>query len=137
MKSETDAAYREVEAAVDCEVAAVASGDMAAYQSVLDEEAIFLPPNLAPKRGAELREWLGEFLERFTIQWLSFVHEETGVSGDLAVHRFAYTWRVSPRTGGEPIVAQGKGIHIFRRGAGGNWKIWREIWNANPAPPVA
>jgi ketosteroid isomerase-like protein len=137
MKSETGATHRDVEEAADREAAAIAGGDMAAYQGVLDEEAIFLPPNLALKGGAELREWLREFLERFTIQWLDFVHEEAAVSGDLAVHRFSYRWRVTPKAGGEAVVAEGKGMHVLRRRAGGPWKIWREIWNASPAPPVA
>jgi len=122
-----------VEAILDREVAAIASDDIAGYLAILDDEAMFLPPNLAPKQGADLRGWLRDFLQRFAVQWLSYAHEETQVEGDIAYHRFAYSWKVTPKSEGEPIVAYGKGFHILRRQAGQEWKLWREIWNASPA----
>lgn len=100
--------------------------------ALLSEDAVLLAPNVLPKAGAELRRWLGDFLRRFQVQWLSFVHEETAVSGDLGYHVYSYTWRVTPRGAGEPTVTSGKGLHILRRSADGTWRIAREIWNANP-----
>jgi ketosteroid isomerase-like protein len=122
-----------VEAILDREVGAIASDDIAAYLAILDDEAMFLPPNLEPKQGADLREWLGDFLQRFAVRWLSYAHEETRVEGDIAFHRFTYSWKVTPKSGGEPTVGYGKGLHILRRVASGDWKLWREIWNARPA----
>ena len=121
-------------AIIEREVHAASSGDAAGYFSILDEEATFLPPNLPPKQGDELREWLRDFLERFAIEWIDFIHEETEVAGDLAYHRYAYSWRVTARAGGPPTVAQGKGLHVLRRRPGAGWKILCEIWNASPAP---
>jgi ketosteroid isomerase-like protein len=118
---------------VDREVAAMGAGDIDQYVALLTDDAILLAPNTLPKAGAELRQWLGEFLQRVRVEWLSFVHDEVGVHGDLGYHVYRYTWRTTPKGSGEPTVSSGKGLHIVRRGADGAWRIAREIWNANPA----
>ncbi len=107
-------------------------GDADRLAALLSEDAVLLAPNVLPKTGAELRRWLADFLQRVQVDWLSFVHEETGVRADLAYHVYSYTWRLTPTGPGEPTVASGKGLHILRRGADGTWRIAREIWNANP-----
>ncbi len=124
---------QEVLAVIDREIRAVSTGDAAAYFAILDEEATFLPPNLDPKHGTDLREWLRDFLESFTVEWLNFLHYETEIAGDFAYHRYAYSWRVTPRSGGPAAVARGKGLHTLRR-QGAEWKILCEIWNASPSP---
>jgi ketosteroid isomerase-like protein len=125
---------QDVLAIIESEVKAAASGDAATYLGILDGEATFLPPNLAAKHGVDLRRWLREFLERFEVEWIDFVHENVEVAGDVAYHRYSYGWRVTPRAGGGTTVAHGKGLHILRRSPSGGWKILYEIWNASPAP---
>ena len=119
----------------DKEVTAMSAGDINQFLAILADDAVLMPPNLPAKSGNELRNWMRDFLERFTIEWLGFVHGETEVAGDLAYHAYAYSWRLTPRAGGEPIVAHGKGVHILRRDPDGRWKLTREIWNASPAAP--
>ena len=75
-----------------------------------------------------------EDLEQWRIEWLAFRHDETEVSGDLAFHRFSYSWRLEPKSGGQLQVAHGKGLHILRRCDDGNWKIAREVRNDRPTP---
>jgi len=116
----------------DKEAAAVAGADMDAYEQVLAEDAVFLPPNGEPRSGTALRAWLREFLEGFAVEWLRFSHGDVAADGGLAYHTFEYEWRLTPRAGGEPIVSQGKGLHVLRREPSGEWKILREIWNASP-----
>jgi ketosteroid isomerase-like protein len=128
---------QKVLAIIDREIKAVSIGNAAAYFAILDEEARFLPPNLEPKHGAELRTWLQDFGERFEVEWLNFVHHETETAGDFAYHRYTYSWRVTPRSGGPAAVAHGKGLHILRRRQGAEWKILCEIWNASPSPGVS
>jgi len=116
----------------DSEAAAVAGGDMEAYEEVLAEDAAFLPPNGEARSGTALRAWLQEFLEGFAVEWLRFTHVDVAADGDLAYHSFEYEWRLTPRAGGEPIVSHGKGLHVLRRDERGAWKILREIWNGSP-----
>ena len=79
-------------AVIECEVRAASSGDAAAYLGILDDEATFLPLNLAPKHGEELRELLRDFLKCFTVEWSDFVHAKTEVVGSLAYHRDVPPW---------------------------------------------
>jgi ketosteroid isomerase-like protein len=115
------------------EAAVMRDGSVDHFVALLTDDGVLMPPNETPKAGAELRQWLGDFLQRFRVAWLSLVHDETVVSGDLAYHAYTYTWRVTPKGPGEPAVASGKGLHILRRDAHGTWRIAREIWNATPA----
>jgi ketosteroid isomerase-like protein len=115
------------------EMASVAAGDSDGYLALLTDDAVFMPPNTTAKAGHELRNWLCDFLERVTVEWLTFTHCEAEVAGGLAFHCFTYSWRVTPKAGGEPTIGHGKGIHILRRQPNGDWKIARELWNASPA----
>jgi ketosteroid isomerase-like protein len=119
----------------EAEMAAVSKADVAGYFSLLAADAVFMPPNTLPKEGDELRHWLRDFLERFRAEWLEYVHDEIVVLGDLAYHRYTYRWRVTPRSGGEPVLGQGKGLQILRRQSDAPWRLTRSIWNANPAAP--
>jgi ketosteroid isomerase-like protein len=132
--SSPEADRKQVIAVTDEEVAAIAAGDFKRYAAILADDAVYMPPNLPAKAGDELRAWLKDFVVRFAIQWLKFVHEETTVAGDLAYHRYTYSWRVTPKAGGEPVVGHGKGLQILRREQDGQWKMARSIWNAIPAP---
>ncbi len=118
---------------VERERSAIAVGDTGEYFAALADDAQFMPPNSVAKGGAELRTWLAEFVCDFRVEWLAFsTTEVTGVA-DLAYHAFTYTWRVTPRVGGEGKVSSGKGIHILRLQADGSWRIAREIWNGIPS----
>ncbi len=119
-------------APVDRERAAVARGNWAEYLDALADDAVFLPPNSRSKSGEELREWLKTFVQAYRIEWLKFDSTDVEVVGDLAYHTYEYTWRVTPRAGGDGKVSSGKGLHILRRQPSGAWHIAREIWNSSP-----
>jgi ketosteroid isomerase-like protein len=133
-KSNDEQEIKRVNDTVDVEVNAIADDDIDAYLAVLSEDALFLPPDLPSIGGEELRTWLREFLEQWRVEWLAYKHNETEVGAVFAFHRFSYSWRLEPKTGGELQVAHGKGLHILRRGDDGAWKIAREVWNGRPTP---
>jgi ketosteroid isomerase-like protein len=121
-------------AVTDEEVAAIEAGDFKRYLAILADDALFMPPGSLAKTGEELREWLRDFVDRYSVRYLKFAHDETVVEDNLAYHRFVYGWKVTPKAGGETVVGHGKGMHILRRQPDGAWKIAREIWNTIPAP---
>ncbi len=110
-------------------------GDCDQYFAILAADAVFLPPNTTGKKGEQLRAWLKDFLQHFTVEWLEIVDGETMVAGDFACHDYAYRMKSTPRTGGEPVFGRGKGLEVFRREPDGAWKIVRNIWNAVPVAP--
>jgi ketosteroid isomerase-like protein len=124
---------QEVIAVSDEEADAIRAGDIGRYLAILSADAVFLPPNLRPKTGEDLRDWLRDFVQRVSVEWTRFTHEETVVVEDLAYHTYSYRWKVTPRMGGEPVTGQGKGIQIYWRIPGAGWKLSRSIWNADPA----
>ncbi len=132
IEPESDFESQRIVALLDQEVRAVGTGDIYLYLALLTDDAVFLPPNSPEKVGAGLREWLRDFLRRFKAEWLNYAHGKTIVSGDLACHRFDYTWRITPVAGGEPVIGTGKGLHVLRRQADASWKLAYEIWNSVP-----
>ncbi len=118
---------------VERERSAIAGGNTAEYFAILTDGAQFMPPNSVMKSGAELRTWLSDFTRDFRVEWLAFSTVDVAAVGSLAYHAFTYTWRVTPRPGGEARVTSGKGIHILRRQDDGSWRITREIWNGTPS----
>jgi ketosteroid isomerase-like protein len=116
------------------EVRAVEAGDIDAYFSLLSPDAAFMPQSATVKAGDELRAWLRDFLEHFTIKYRQFTHGETIVRDDLACHTYACSWIATPKSGGEAKLAFFKGMHVLRRQVDGSWRIARSIWNTDPAP---
>ncbi len=127
----TEADRRQVIAVTDQELAAMSTGNVAQYFAILAEDAVFMPPNTSAIQGPELRAWVKEFLEHFSVEWTTIAHGETVVNGNLAYHDYTYSMKSTPKAGGEPVIGHGKGLHVLRREAQG-WKIVREVWNAVP-----
>jgi len=124
-------------AVADEEVNAIRTGDIDRYLTILTDDAMFMPPNLLPKTGDELRLWLRAFLERVTVEYLHFEHGETVVAGNFAFHEYACSWKTTPREGGQPTIAHFKGLHIVKRLPDGSWKLAKGIWNSNPEAAAA
>jgi ketosteroid isomerase-like protein len=129
---ETEIVEAEVTAVAEQESRAMSTGNVELYLSLLTDDCIFFPPNAAAKTGEELRTWLRDFLEHYTVEWIGFHHGTTLVDGNLASHDYWYAMKTTPIEGGDPIVACGKGMQVMRYGRRGNWKIVRNIWNASP-----
>ncbi len=130
----TDPERQQVFAITEAEVDAIESGDLAKYVSLLTDDAVFLPPNAFAKSGDELRQWLRDFLERVSIKYAGFAHDETIIRGDLACHFYTCSWTAVPRSGGNPVLMSFKGVHVLRRQPEGSWRISRSVWNTDPVP---
>lgn len=133
-KAEDQQERQRIESVIDAELESMADDEIERYLPLLAEDALFLPPDLPSIGGEELHAWLREFLGEWRIEWLGYRHNETEIRGDLAFHRFSYSWRLEPKRGGQLQVSHGKGLHILRREGDGDWKIARETWNARPTP---
>ena len=129
--AEPDHSLQQILAITEAEARAIESGETEGYFALLSDDAVFLPPNVASKTGDALRQWLRDFVEKFKIDLIEFVHGETWIRGDLACHEYLCRWTATPRSGGASATLAFKGMHVLRR-QGDQWKICRNIWNADP-----
>jgi ketosteroid isomerase-like protein len=118
-----------IRAITDRVVQAMNSSDKAALFEVLGADAVYFPPTDAPKTGSELRDWLSQFLDGFTIHFDRYIDEEIVPAGDRVLNHYSYEWTVTPKAGGDPMVGCGHGLRIFRLQADGSWKITHEMWS--------
>jgi ketosteroid isomerase-like protein len=105
-------------------------GELALYE----EDAIELPPNQAAVQGKPAIQAWDEASPPFSnFQEQSLEIEGTG---NLAYDRGTYSITVAP-AGAAPIEDHGKYVTIWRKQAGGLWKISRTMFNSDlplPAP---
>jgi ketosteroid isomerase-like protein len=65
----------------------------------------------------------------------AFTSSEIELAGDVAVERVTYVASTWPAAGGAAAEDVGKGLHVYRREAGGSWKLAQDIWNSDTAAP--
>jgi ketosteroid isomerase-like protein len=96
---------------------------------IYTEDVEYIPPGEPALKGVDaVRDWMLGLLEDFDGQ-LKYTASDITVVGQLAVEQYAGEVTLTPKAGGDPVVEQVRGIHIYRRGKDGSWKISHDIWN--------
>ena len=119
---------------------AVASnaGDFELWMSLMTDDTIKMPPDAPAIYGIEeLRATYKPFFDNLTTEMVLYP-EEAQVDGDMGLARGTYTFTMTPKAGGEPILGDGKYLTLCKRQADGSWKISHDCFNSNvpPAPPA-
>ena len=98
-----------------------AEGILARYA----DDAVLLPPGapIVSGKTAIARRFADQF-KQFTVKAVEGRISDVTISGDLAVETGTYTMSLA-LTDGTPVSEQGKYLHVWRRGAGGQWKVIR------------
>lgn len=120
-----------VRALIEAEVRAGNAGDPDAFLALFAQDAVAMPPNAPAVEGAAMGQWLRDFMGQARIALDPYEDEELIMAGDWAIHRYAFRWTITPRAGGDPVTAQGKGFHIARRQPDGSWLLTHDIWNTD------
>ena len=110
-------------------------GDYDTLRTLLTPDAVMMPPNQPAIRGQEELEKsyrrMQEAMGEVDILEYRLEFEEVRVLGD-----YAYEWgtiRGKSRTwGDEAAEASFKVMRILKKGPGGEWRVHRSIWNADP-----
>lgn len=118
------------------EAAAVNSGDIEGFMAIFTDDAVIMPPNLAPICGKDnIRRFNRQFFEELTTQ-ITIKSEEVVVCGEWAFDRGTFEVTFTPKSGGEPVQDSGKYIYILKQQPDGTWKMARDIWNSNNPSPA-
>lgn len=110
-------------------VEAINSGDVAGFVSFYSDDAIRMPPGEQPVAGAEaIQIAMTEFAAETEMN-LRIPAIGTVMDGDLAVAWvYPYTFLTRAKSGGQPLVEQGKWVVILQRRSG-EWKVISDMWN--------
>ena len=106
--------------------------DVAALLDAYTDDAVVYSNHALPVRGrSALEPFLTAFTQGGDIQSLSYTTEELAVHGDSAWQILSYRAAVQP-TGSSVVVADsGAGFALWVRGADGEWRIHRDIFNSS------
>lgn len=134
---EADAAA--IERNLDLYIEYVSEGDAESWLGLHEPQAYKMPQNQpmftieSVSNGAQQERFAG----------MQAAYEVSGtidpmdvqVDGDLAYAMGVYTIDMKPRGDAPPNKVDGKFLTVFRRQEDGSWKIWRDCYNSNVAPP--
>lgn len=109
--------------------AAALAGDWGAWIGGFAEDAVFMPPGSPALQGlTQIRAFVENFprLSRFTATPVQIDGCE-----DLAFARGQYALTVTAEAGA--MTERGKFVWLWKKDPNGSWKIFQDIWNADPA----
>jgi uncharacterized protein (TIGR02246 family) len=131
-------ARQAIEAANTKFVEAVKRGDTTvAIADNYADDAIVMAPGAESWRGREaVRKGFAGMATQMPVKEFSLKTDDVMVGGDLAVETGAYEMTMQPKTGRE-VKDKGKYVVVWKRQADGSWKIVRDVFNSDVAPPRA
>ena len=113
------------------------SGDLDGWLAQFTDDAVFMNPNAETLTGVEAsRMYATPVFEQFDHEIVITV-DEVKVSSDWAFARWSFTWKFTPKAGGDTVQEKGKEIWIFKRQADNSWKCSHIIWNTDTPPPIS
>jgi len=131
---DAEASEAALRAAFDGMIAAFENEDIEAIDSFYGDEIVIIPPGEAviTDRAAQMEGLSALAQSDYTIE---AEIRDLDLSGDLAVTFVAYSDTMTPNDGTEAESSTGRWAIVWKRGADGQWRIAREIWNLAPEDP--
>jgi uncharacterized protein (TIGR02246 family) len=131
-----------VRAAIDAAnarfIAAVKAGDIPKVGAVYTADAVVLAPGSPAMKGrAAITELFNGWLSQMTVTDFSLTTDDLVVAGEYAFETGAFAMNMVLKSGGAAMPDKGKYIVVWKRDSDGSWKIHRDAWNADSAPPGA
>jgi ketosteroid isomerase-like protein len=118
----------------DLELAkAVADRSLQSFLALLDNQAVFIGKEVSRGRDAVAKAWLPFFQDRsLFLKWYP-TQVEVSASADLG-YSIGEFERIGKDSSGNPTVATGNYVSIWRKQPDGRWKVVLDI--GTPATPV-
>jgi ketosteroid isomerase-like protein len=60
-----------------------------------------------------------------------FTNSRLEIDGNVAIEHVQYAAAFFPAGAGTQVQDTGKGLHVFRRRPGGDWRLVMDIWNSD------
>ena len=115
--------------------AAAKAGDLDAYRKFWTDDVVWLPPDEPLIEGIEAcmdhhRPYFKDY-----VQDESLTVEEIKFGADFTFVRVTYTYKATPKGGGETLVEDGKGVFLMKRKPDGSWVSTHCVWNSSIPRP--
>ena len=114
------------------------TGDFDSWLSLWADDGVQMIADTPARRGkAQIREAMKPLFDQLTLDINITSIEDVEVHGDLGLIHCNLTFAVTPKAGGETIIAvpDGKALVLFERQTDGSWKFVYDCTNSN-APPI-
>ena len=108
------------------------AGDFDARMNLITDDVVFLIPGNPPMRHDDFATASKSMDGKVHIDGHAEVQEIT-IDGDVATCWTRLEVSVTPLAGGDTVKRAGNTLSIFRRGADGQWRIWRDANMLGPA----
>jgi uncharacterized protein (TIGR02246 family) len=96
------------------------------------EDVVFLTAGNIPIRRQDFAAGFKSMMQAISIEARSDVQEIT-INGDVAVCWNLLEVKITPLAGGATVKRAGNTLTVLRRGADGQWRIWRDANMLAPA----
>jgi len=116
---------QQIRALIDTWCAASNAGDLAAQLNLMTGDVVFLTAGQPPMSREDVAANFTSMMKTVRLRCRSNVQEVT-VTGDLAVCWNHLEVEIAPLAGGPTARRAGNTLTVLRRGADGQWRIWRD-----------
>ncbi len=113
------------------------SGDLELWMSLWADDGVQMPPDARANVGKEqIRRATEPEFDALEMQLEILSVEDARVMGDFGFTRCVYRLEISPKAGGETVVAMpdAKALTLYGRQPDGSWKIIYDCFNSSIAP---
>ena len=130
MSTQTD--EQQIRALIDTWAEASRNGDLTALLNLTTEDVVFLAAGNIPMRRQDFAAGFKSMMQAIGMEARSDVQEIT-INGDVAVCWNLLEVKITPLAGGATVKRAGNTLTVLRRGADGQWRIWRDANMLAPA----
>lgn len=100
------------------------------------DDAMVLPPGAPLVKGRAAIQQFWNDMSAWSIKDVKLTTAQLDVFGDVAIETGGYSMKVTPPGASAPMEDVGKFIVVWKRQKDGSWKIYRDMFNADSAPPM-
>lgn len=133
-KQDTETDITAIKEMINQYEATINTGDFDLWISLWADDGIQMPPGAPARIGKEqIREAMKPSFDQMILDIAITSIEDAEVYGDLGLTHCNYTLAVTPKAGGETIIAvpDGKALTLYERQTDGSWKIVYDCFNSN------
>jgi uncharacterized protein (TIGR02246 family) len=138
-KQDTEADIAAIKGVLNQYAVACNTGDFDLWISLWADDGVQMPPDENSIIGKDqIREANKPGFDQMNLDIAITSIEGAKVYGDIGLTHCNYTLAVTPKAGGETVIAvpDGKALTIYERQSDGSWKILYDCFNSNAPQTV-